>query len=563
MNVRSRLPQPICSLLTALALLAALQTSSFGTIRNVPAQYPDIQTAINACVNGDTVVVGPGVYSITTPLDPSGKAITIKSQGGYGSCTLDGGGSSRLFYIHSGETGTTVINGFTLQHGATSGDGGAVYIASSSPKINNCLLQYNTASSGHAGAIFSNASSVSCASDTFYKNTVNAGQGGAMWSQGGTPNISGCAFVSNAVVNGSAGGLMLNATVKAKVSSCTFTNNSATNVGGGMVIVVDSASVKGCLFSGNSAAASGGLLITGSPSPTISACTFTNNTGSYQAGGVSCYATKASFTNCVFNANTAGSGSGGGVYLDNSTTTLATVATFKACDFDSNSTSGNGGGLYVASSNATSAPSLTDCVFYTNSAGGDGGGALINGNPTFSACEFDHNAATANGGGLETIAGKPVLVNCLLTFNTAGSRGGALRFNGSSTLAHVTNCSFYGNAGNTTDGLYADASCTVTVNNSVVYDSNDSSTGFEINTDGTVALMVAYSDIYGGFGGTGNISSNPQYANASGGDLYLQNTSPCIDAASSAAPDFPKTDIDGVSRDRVAPDMGAYENTSS
>jgi hypothetical protein len=69
-------------------------------------------------------------------------------------------------------------------------------------------------------------------------------------------------------------------------------------------------------------------------------------------------------------------------------------------------------------------------------------------------------------------------------------------------------------------------------------------------------FTVAYSDIEGGWAGTGNINADPIFIG--GGDYHLGVGSPCIDKGTSAG--APTHDIEGTPRDAV-PDMGAYEWT--
>ena len=88
------------------------------------------------------------------------------------------------------------------------------------------------------------------------------------------------------------------------------------------------------------------------------------------------------------------------------------------------------------------------------------------------------------------------------------------------------------------------------------------------------SVSVSYSDIEGGWTGTGNISSDPQFvmpgywsnngtANIGDdywvpGDFHLKAASPCIDSGTSSG--APSIDIEGTSRPQGAGyDMGAYE----
>src|SRR4029077_10976303 len=61
-----------------------------GTVINVPANQPTIQSGINASTDGDTVLVAPGTY--TENLKFMGKAITVKSAKGAAVTIIDGGG---------------------------------------------------------------------------------------------------------------------------------------------------------------------------------------------------------------------------------------------------------------------------------------------------------------------------------------------------------------------------------------------------------------------------------------------------------------------------------------
>jgi len=65
-----------------------LINSIFGTL-NVPGDYATIQGAIDAAVNGDTVLVAPGTY--VENIDFLVKAITVKSSSGAEATVIDGG----------------------------------------------------------------------------------------------------------------------------------------------------------------------------------------------------------------------------------------------------------------------------------------------------------------------------------------------------------------------------------------------------------------------------------------------------------------------------------------
>src|SRR5262245_21259203 len=60
-----------------LVVSLAFASVALGATRNVPGDFPTIQAAINASVNGDTVLVAPGTYAAS--INFLGKAITVTS----------------------------------------------------------------------------------------------------------------------------------------------------------------------------------------------------------------------------------------------------------------------------------------------------------------------------------------------------------------------------------------------------------------------------------------------------------------------------------------------------
>jgi hypothetical protein len=59
---------------------------------------------------------------------------------------------------------------------------------------------------------------------------------------------------------------------------------------------------------------------------------------------------------------------------------------------------------------------------------------------------------------------------------------------------------------------------------------------------------VTYSCVQGGYPGTGNISSDPLFADPVTDDFHLTWTSPCIDAGDCYAPAIPTRDFEGDPR---------------
>jgi len=107
-----------------------------------------------------------------------------------------------------------------------------------------------------------------------------------------------------------------------------------------------------------------------------------------------------------------------------------------------------------------------------------------------------------------------------------------------------------------------------TLTNVIMWGNTASSSAEISHSDGT--LTVTYSNIQGGYPGTGNINANPLFVDADGPDnivgtlddnLRLQSGSPSIDTGNNAAvPTGVTTDLEGKPRiQNGTVDMGAYE----
>ena len=114
-----------------------------------PADFATIQEGIDAAVDGDTVLVAPGIYrgDGNRDIDFKGKAITVCSEAGPRTCIIDSQGSEadphRGFHFHSGEESDSVLEGFTItggEPGRTNGSGGGIHCSNSSPSIRDCVV---------------------------------------------------------------------------------------------------------------------------------------------------------------------------------------------------------------------------------------------------------------------------------------------------------------------------------------------------------------------------------------------------------------------------------------
>jgi len=126
-------------LIVILAFIA-LSTTASATVLHVPSQYySTIQAGIAFSVNGDTVLVAPGVY--TENIIFGGKNIKIIGSAGSTSTFLQPYSTSiPIVQIVNGEDSTAQLTGFTIQN---SGNSRALCIMNSSPVISRCIFYHN------------------------------------------------------------------------------------------------------------------------------------------------------------------------------------------------------------------------------------------------------------------------------------------------------------------------------------------------------------------------------------------------------------------------------------
>jgi len=191
----------------------------------------------------------------------------------------------------------------------------------------------------------------------------------------------------------------------------------------------------------------------------------------------------------------------------------------------------------------------------------DGARAIVEGNVIV------HNHALAPfegaGGGIGCDWTKVLIVNNVIAGNSAHWRGGGVEvwdnFGGES--ATLVNNTIYGNtAGRWGGGIYSHHSSPA-VWNTIVW-GNTAQAGSQIYNyfPGSYQAAVSYSDVMGGYAGTGNLNTDPLFVNPAMGDFHLALGSPCIDKGTNTAPHLPATDFDGEPRiagGRV--DIGADE----
>jgi hypothetical protein len=287
-------------------LVVLIASFSFSVVHaavlRVPGDYTGIQKAIDGSVNGDIILVSPGVY--VENIKFKGKAITVSSTNAadpniVNNTVIHASGQNSAVTFANGEKSNSILAGFTITGGygtvsASFGTdvrwGAGIYCYRSSPTIVANVITGNLAPSG-ATNIAGYGAGIGCIeSDALItRNLITAN-------------------------SGYAGGGLMTYVGKVRVVSNVITSNSAT-IGGGAVLISG-----GQLFNntvvGNSAEIAGNIY---AASDAAGPCLITDN--------IICNATN-----------------GGGIYLDSNDT--ITQATF-------NDVWNNNGGDYYGIENRT------------------------------------------------------------------------------------------------------------------------------------------------------------------------------------------------------------------
>ena len=527
-----------------------------------------IQAAVDAAAAGETVWVSNGVYATGGRTVPGAaltnrvvidKPLAVQSANGPEVTIIQGMGPNGAAATRCVYVGTNaILSGFTLTNGATRWDGnidreqsGGGAWGEASGILTNCVLIGNSAAKWGGGSYGGTLNSCD-----FRGNISSDGGGGS--SQG---LLSDCILIGNSA-SGDGGG-----TFRSTLIRCALENNSA-NYGGGSCF----GTLESCTLTGNSASTYGG----GSCWGTLNQCTLTSNSAHNAGGGAS----ECDLSNCVLAGNSAqkGGGANGGTLTDctasgNSAGVQgggANASVLQDCELRGNVAQGNGGGAQGCE--------LHQCVVVGNSANDDGGGAC---DSRLTRCTVTDNSANRFGGGVNG----STLEFCLVRGNSAPDYGGGAynsflnhcevvdntaSVGGGANSGSSSNCLFEGNLADYGGGGFGVAMthCTLiyneansdgggtysgVLNNCIVY--RNVSQNAANHTHSTMQYCCTTPDP----GGIGNVTNDPQFADAAAGNYRLQAISPGIDAGDKAFVSG-TTDLDGNPRIMYgAVDMGAYE----
>jgi parallel beta-helix repeat protein len=173
-------------------------TTGNNVVINVPGDYPTIQQAINACNDGDTVLVQPATYYENINFNGHnivvGSMFIMTGDDSYISSTIiDGSDSASVVTFDSGEDTSTRLIGFTIQNG-WGNHGGGIYCDASNPEISNNIIS-NNAVNTFGGGILILGSSPIISNNKIIDNSAN--QGGGISCMASSPTILNNLFTGN------------------------------------------------------------------------------------------------------------------------------------------------------------------------------------------------------------------------------------------------------------------------------------------------------------------------------------------------------------------------------
>jgi hypothetical protein len=332
-------------------------------IIDVPADYPTIQAAINASVDGDVVVVAPGSYvgASNRDLDFGGRAITVRSIDPgdpqvVAATVINCQQAGRGFILHSGETTASVIDGLTIINGFSTDGPGVYLLDGSGATIRRCVFTAHTLPAASAVIQNDNLPPDELADLSVTDCTIQGNTGGGIATQFVEDIVVAGCTVSGNFGTGVSTGYFGPLTATALVEDCLVECNG----GNGIELAGDQVEVSRCTVFGNGGT---GVIVEESfngNGVVVSNCSITANTSELPAGGLNLSAsTLGVLRNCLL-ANNTGASAGGAVLSGFGAFEITTST------FTSNVATEFGGGAFRAF--GTDPVSILNCIFWDNTA---------------------------------------------------------------------------------------------------------------------------------------------------------------------------------------------------
>jgi len=224
----------------------------------------EIASALEAALEGDTILVGSGVYGLSSTLAVT-NGVRLQSAGGRDSTIIDGGNAVRCVEISHEDA---VVSGFTIRNGLAL-IGGGVFI-NLAGALENCLVTGNVTSGS------------------------NSDGGGVLCSWGGL--VKDCEIVGNTAGDDGGGVACKDG---GEVRNCIVRGNVCADTGGG--VYLSGGAVWGSLIFDNEGPNGGGVYT--KEGGAVRNCTITANRTSGEGGGI-WFGDIGTVMNCIVYHNT-------------------------------------------------------------------------------------------------------------------------------------------------------------------------------------------------------------------------------------------------------------------
>jgi hypothetical protein len=270
-------------------------SSVYATIINIPDDQTTIQAGIDASVNGDTVLVQPGLY--VENINFNGHCIVLGSlflttgDASYISNTIiDGDSAGSVITLVNYEHHTYVF-GFTIQYGYSTYMGGGILVEYSDPIISNNIIINNKVLAeinGNGGGIACNYSNAIIQYNSISFNNVS-NCGGGIYCKSSNATIKGNNIKNND--GPEAGGGICCVTHNPIIIDNYIANNVASYIydasGGGIYYIgFDNPIISNNTIKGNIAQLGAGMYLKLILHPTVSNNIIYENIASNRGGGI-------------------------------------------------------------------------------------------------------------------------------------------------------------------------------------------------------------------------------------------------------------------------------------
>ena len=544
-----------------------------------------------AVANNSATEYGGGIFMTNGTLIVDGGFVGIDVDN-YTNSAYQGGGIFAMDSILN-------ITNSTVAHGLAGSGGGGILILNCSTIMKDSKVINNWSPGYGGGILIAGSNNFNASHSSFNNNEGVYGGGITLYSEVGDVNFDSCSIISNNAESG--GGLLLffgssvnisgtsvigyNIAQKYgggifaflgeaklygdKLAPLAIMKNMAANDGGGIYAFGSYVEGEGNVWIGmNEASSGGGIFVTNNPSLTLTnllsiAPKIFGNIAENDGGGI--FITGSNSVAKLYNTSIGLTGNGnksyakygpgnggGGLTAMNS----ARVGAFN-CGFVDNFSSNSGGGAYFGDAVVLNIDSYDrtsyQSYFHNNTARNAGGGLYINNSRSVNIENtYIVSNKTQNGisGGIYVFQTFSKFVNLVVVQNDCGLSSGAdgIAFN-NCLRSEMLQCTV---ADNDRIGIFNNFSATLYMTNCIVYGHSLSQLWDKAE------IKAVYSDIQGGWPGTGNINANPLFDDPANLNYRIVVGSPCEDAGTTLL--SITNDIAGTVRPQGSGyDMGAFE----